>query len=79
MNTDTGRIYRGEAEIEAARQRGEPLVEVSERVAQLVEAGQYAARLANIRAKHGLNNTRYKMRKAQARRDAIKPCKSRWF
>ena len=40
MNTETGQIYRDEEEIRAAMLRGENLVEVSERVAQLVEAGQ---------------------------------------
>lgn len=40
MNTETGQIYRGEKEIEAAIKRGEPIVEVSENVAQMVERGQ---------------------------------------
>jgi hypothetical protein len=40
MNTDTGRIYRGFDEMQAALARGEPLVEVSEEVARTMEAGQ---------------------------------------
>ena len=39
MNTDTGQVYRGHEEISAARARGEPIVEVSARVAALVERG----------------------------------------
>jgi hypothetical protein len=37
MNTDTGQIYRGEMEIQAARRRGENVVRVSEKVAQIME------------------------------------------
>ena len=40
MNTETGDIYRGQAAIDAAIGRGEPVVPVSERVAQLVDAGR---------------------------------------
>lgn len=40
MNTDTGRIYRTLDEIDAAKRRGEPLVEVSKEVAALMEEGQ---------------------------------------
>lgn len=40
MNTETGQIYRGVEEIEAARERGEPVVEVSNRVAKLMERAQ---------------------------------------
>lgn len=40
MNTETGVIYRGQAVIDAAIGRGEPVVPVSERVAGLMEAGQ---------------------------------------
>lgn len=36
MNTNTGQIYQGVYEIEAARERGEPVVEVSPRVAKLM-------------------------------------------
>lgn len=43
MNTDTGQIYRGEAAISAARARGEPIVEVNERVADAVEYGMNRA------------------------------------
>lgn len=38
MNTDTGQIYRG-PEIDEAVGRGEPVVAVSEEVAQKVETG----------------------------------------
>jgi hypothetical protein len=34
MNTETGQIYHGEAEIQAARERGEPLVYLSEEEAK---------------------------------------------
>ena len=40
MNTQTGAVYEGEEQIKAALARGEPLVEVSEKVAQLVRDGQ---------------------------------------
>lgn len=40
MNTDDGRIYRSAEDIAAARERGEPLVEVSEEVALLMEEGR---------------------------------------
>ncbi len=40
MNRETGWIYEGPEEIEAARQRGEPVVEVSERVAELMKLAQ---------------------------------------
>lgn len=39
MNTDTGQVYRTKSEIDAAFMRGEPLVPVSEDVADAVEAG----------------------------------------
>jgi hypothetical protein len=39
MNTETGRIYSPGQESEAALARGEPVVEVSARVAALVERG----------------------------------------
>lgn len=40
MNRWTGQIYKGPEEIEAAQERGEPVVEVSERVAELMELAQ---------------------------------------
>jgi hypothetical protein len=43
VNTETGQIYRGDTAIGAARARGEPVVEVSERVATAVEAGMNRA------------------------------------
>jgi hypothetical protein len=43
VNTETGQVYRGEAAIGAARARGEPIVEVSERVAAAVEYGMNRA------------------------------------
>lgn len=39
MNRETGAIYRGELDILNAQLRGEPVVPVSERVAQAVEIG----------------------------------------
>ncbi len=36
MNTDTGKVYTDEASIEAAKERGENLVPVSKRVAELI-------------------------------------------
>lgn len=44
MNRETGRIYEGFQEIEAARGRGEPVVEVSERVAELMKLAQEVER-----------------------------------
>lgn len=37
MNTNTGQIYTGNYEIRAAQERGEPIVEVSHRVAKLMK------------------------------------------
>lgn len=42
MNTETGEIYRGQLAIEAALERGEPVVSVSEQVAQMMEIGRTA-------------------------------------
>lgn len=42
MNTDTGAIYRTQAEIDAALGRDEPLAVVSERVVKLISAGRQA-------------------------------------
>ncbi len=39
MVVNTGQIYRGQQAIAEAEARGEPVVEVSERVAQAVEIG----------------------------------------
>lgn len=50
MNSDTGRIYWDKDEAKAARQRGEPIVEVSERVAHAVEIGMEAMNRAERRA-----------------------------
>jgi hypothetical protein len=36
MNVDTGKVYTTESEIRAARERGENLVPVSKRVAELM-------------------------------------------
>ena len=53
MNTDTGTLYQG-VEIGQARERGEPIVEVSRRVAEIIEAGQRALnRQERRRAKRG--------------------------
>ena len=38
MNTETGAIYRSDVEIEMARRRGEPLVEISQEQADAIEA-----------------------------------------
>lgn len=37
MNTDTGKVYRGEESIAAAKARGEKLAPVSEKVAKAME------------------------------------------
>lgn len=50
MNTETGTIYRGDAAINAARERGEPIVEVSGRVAELMEMGNREERRRRERA-----------------------------
>ena len=39
MNSETGQVYRGLEAILAAEARGEPVVPVSERVAEAVEVG----------------------------------------
>jgi hypothetical protein len=49
VNTETGQVYRGDAAISAARARGEPVVRVSERVAEAVEAGMNRAARRNRR------------------------------
>jgi hypothetical protein len=48
MNTNTGKVYEGDA-IKAAQDRGEPLVEVSPKVASLVEQAR-ALRLEEKKA-----------------------------
>lgn len=40
MNSSTGQIYRGAENIAEAIRRGEPIVPVSEHVADTMEAGQ---------------------------------------
>lgn len=50
MNTDTGDIYRTLEEKRLAMMREEPLVEVSERVADAVEIGMEALNRAERRA-----------------------------
>jgi hypothetical protein len=50
MNVDTGEIYRKQLDIEAAKLRGEPVVGVSERVADAVEIGMQALERAERRA-----------------------------
>ena len=49
MNTDSGRIYQGEAQIKAALERGEPVVPVSPYVAQVVEEGHRSLNRAERR------------------------------
>jgi hypothetical protein len=49
MNTETGNIYRTQLDIDAARQRGEPVVDVSEHVADAVEIGMQALQRAERR------------------------------
>lgn len=61
MNTDTGQIYRGEG-ILAARLRGEPVVEVSEKVAQTMEAGQRVMNRAERRRQERENRRANKVR-----------------
>lgn len=58
MNDETGQVYRGRADIEAARRRGEPLVPVSEEVATTME------RAFELREKHpSLFRRKLKLRK----------------
>lgn len=49
MNTDSGRIYQGGAQIKAAYARGEPIVPVSPYVAQVVEEGHRSLNRAERR------------------------------
>lgn len=42
MNSETGQVYRGLEAILAAEARGEPVVPVSDRVAEAVEVGMKA-------------------------------------
>lgn len=42
MNTETGAVYRGDAAVRAAMERGEPIAPISEEVARMVEAGKLA-------------------------------------
>lgn len=50
MNTDTGDIYHGEAQIARAIAEGLPIVPVSERVARLMMLGQGEERRRQRRA-----------------------------
>lgn len=56
MNTDTGQIYREQEAIEAAKLRGEPITQVSERVADAVEIGMEALNRAERRAQQFKRN-----------------------
>jgi hypothetical protein len=60
MNTDTGQIYRNLTEEDWARIRtnGEPVVPVSERVADAVEIGMQALNRAERRAQQYQKNAR---------------------
>lgn len=49
MNADTGQVYRELEEIAAAQERGEPLVMVSDEVADAVEIGMEALSRARRR------------------------------
>ena len=44
MNPCTGEVFEGTKAIEAAKKRGEPVVEISEKVAQLIRDGRAAQR-----------------------------------
>jgi hypothetical protein len=55
MNTETGRIYDNATDILAARLRGEPVVPVSQKVADTMRAGQFAMNRAERRAEARLN------------------------
>lgn len=61
MNTNTGQIYSGVYEIEAAVERGEPIVPVSPRVAKLMRE---ALKARKLRAR-----SRRAMQKASRRRN----------
>lgn len=52
MNTDTGQLYDGEAAIRAAEQRGEPIVRIGPRAAEVVRRGLRAMSYAEAKARH---------------------------
>ena len=60
MNTDTGEIHRNltEEDWERVRTNGEPVVPVSERVADAVEIGMEALNRAERRAQQYTRNAR---------------------
>lgn len=58
MNTDTGTVYRGFPAIRAAEARGEPVVAVSEKVADAVEIGMLALNRGERRAQRYRRNER---------------------
>jgi hypothetical protein len=68
MNTETGKVYEGEAEIAAAFARGEKLVPVSKKVARLMKVSR-ATEAARLRA-HRATVTAERNR--QANRDSRK-------
>lgn len=83
MNTDTGQIYRTEADILEAIERGENVVPVSDEVAELMELGKEAIQKRN-RWKEGMlyfnqphrNSEPNKNGNRKYRRDLIRGTKS---
>ena len=70
MNTDTGKIYRTPEEVSAARQRGEPIVEASPRVAMLMTLAAEAERFAAVADKLIGGNRKERRRQAAMARKA---------
>jgi|GEM_PF-3864326 len=67
MNTRTGTIYRTPEEIADAKARGEPLVEISETVAALVDAGRVSLNRRQRRARAAENRRIARRQFARAR------------
>ena len=67
MNADTGKVYSGKEEVAAAVRRGERLVPVSDRAADLLRRGR-AAKCAALRKKRRVEQLRKRSTMAKASR-----------
>jgi hypothetical protein len=67
VNVETGKVYTGPEEVEAARARGERLVPVSDRAADLLRRGR-AAKCDALRKKRRVEQLRKRSAMAKASR-----------
>lgn len=66
MNPETGKVYRGKKAIRAAMARGEVLVPISERAADIIDKGRQARRQGLITARQQRKQRKERARAARA-------------